>query len=58
VFHRNYAVNFLSDATGTPDMTNTAGSITAAEIHNAILITQQREFARVMTTYEWTMEFS
>lgn len=56
-FHRRYAVNFLSDATGTLAITNSAGSITAAELHGAILITQQQKFARVMTTDEWIMEF-
>jgi nicotinamidase-related amidase len=56
-FHRNYAVNFLSDATGTLAITNHAGSITAAELHLAILVTQQQKFARVMTTDEWVMEF-
>jgi nicotinamidase-related amidase len=56
-YHRRYAVNFLSDATGTLDITNSAGSITAAELHGAILITQQQKFARVMTTDEWIMEF-
>jgi nicotinamidase-related amidase len=56
-FHRRYAVNFLSDATGTLDITNSAGSITAAELHGAILITQQQKFARVMTTDEWIIEF-
>ena len=56
-FHRNYAVNFLSDATGTLDITNPAGSITAADLHRAILVTQQQRFARVLTTDEWIMEF-
>lgn len=56
-FHRRYAVNFLSDATGTLDITNNAGFISAAGLHHAILITQQQKFARVMTTDEWIMEF-
>ena len=56
-FHRNYAVNFLSDATGTLDIANTAGSVEAAELHRAILVTQQQRFARVLTTGEWIMEF-
>jgi nicotinamidase-related amidase len=56
-FHRNYAVNFLSDATGTLDISNHAGAITAAELHRAILVTQQQRFARVITTDEWIMEF-
>ena len=56
-FHRNYAVNFLADATGTLDITNHAGSISAADLHRAILVTQQQRFARVMPTDEWIMEF-
>jgi nicotinamidase-related amidase len=56
-FHRKYAVNFLSDATGTLSISNHAGSISAADLHRAILITQQQRFARVMTTDEWIMEF-
>jgi hypothetical protein len=29
------------------------GSVTAEELHRAILVTQQMRFARVMTTEEW-----
>jgi hypothetical protein len=50
-------VNFLADATGTLSLSNHAGSICAADLHHAILITQQQRFARVMTTDEWIMEF-
>jgi nicotinamidase-related amidase len=56
-FHRKYAVNFLADATGTLAISNHAGSISAADLHRAILITQQQRFSRVMTTDEWIMEF-
>ncbi len=56
-FHRNYAVNFLSDATGTLLISNRAGSVSAADLHLATLVTQQQRFARVMTTAEWIMEF-
>jgi nicotinamidase-related amidase len=55
-FHRNYTVNFLADATGTLDIANHAGSIGAADLHSATLITQQQRFARVMTTEEWIRE--
>jgi nicotinamidase-related amidase len=54
-FHRGYTVNFLSDATGTLPVTNTAGSISDADLHRAILITQQMRFSRVMKTGEWIM---
>lgn len=54
-FHRGYAVNFLSDATGTLSMANAAGSISDAKLHQAILVTQQTRFARVMKTGEWIL---
>lgn len=56
-FHRNYAVNFLSDATGTLLISNRVGTIGAADLHLATLVTQQQRFARVLTTAEWIMEF-
>jgi nicotinamidase-related amidase len=52
-FHRGYAVNFLSDATGTLSVTNAAGSISDADLHRAILVTQQMRFSRVLKTDEW-----
>lgn len=52
-FHRGYTVNFLSDATGTRSFTNTAGSISDADLHRAILVTQQQRFSCVLTTDEW-----
>ncbi|MFA6331811.1 MAG: isochorismatase family protein, partial [Methanoregula sp.] len=52
-FHRGYAVKFLSDATGTLSITNSAGAISAADLHKAILVTQQMRFSQVMTTEEW-----
>ncbi|HVP96919.1 cysteine hydrolase family protein [Methanoregula sp.] len=52
-FHRGYSVNFLSDATGTLSITNAAGSVSAADLHNAVLVTQQMRFSRVMKTDEW-----
>jgi nicotinamidase-related amidase len=53
-FHRGYGVNFLSDATGTLSVSNAAGAIHDADLHRAILVTQQMLFSRVMTTDEWT----
>ncbi len=51
-FHLGYGVEFLSDATGTLSITNGAGSVTAEELHRAILVTQVR-FGRVIGTNEW-----
>ena len=52
-FHTGYAVKFLSDATGTLGVTNQAGSIRDADLHRAVLVTQQMRFSQVMTTAEW-----
>ncbi|MDD1686884.1 cysteine hydrolase family protein [Methanoregula sp.] len=52
-FHRGYTVKFLSDATGTLSITNSAGVISGADLHKAILIAQQMRFSQVMTTEAW-----
>lgn len=51
--HLGFNVEFLSDATGTLDITNSAGEISAEELHKAILITQAMKFSNVMSTDEW-----
>ena len=51
-FHLGYGIEFLSDATGTLSITNGAGSVTAEELHRAILVTQVR-FGKVIGTDEW-----
>jgi nicotinamidase-related amidase len=57
-YHRGYAVDFLSDATGTLSVTNAAGTISDSDLHRAILITQQMRFSRILTTDEWIMKFT
>jgi len=52
-FHRGYKVEFLSDATGTLNLTNDAGTVSAEDLHRAILTVQQSMFSKVMTTAEW-----
>ena len=52
-FHRGYGVKFMSDATGTLSIANSAGAISDADLHRAILVTQQMRFSQVMTTAEW-----
>lgn len=52
-FHLGFSVEFLSDATGTLSLANDAGSVTAEELHRAILVTQGMLFSKVMTTAEW-----
>ena len=36
-FHKDYAVEFLSDATGTIDVSNKVGTISSKDLHNATL---------------------
>lgn len=55
-YHLGYKVEFLSDATGTLGFSNNAGSVTAEELHRAILVTQAQRFSAVMNTSEWTKE--
>ena len=54
-FHRGYQVTFLSDATGTLSVTNSAGSVRDSDLHRAVLVTQQMKFSRVMTTMDWIL---
>jgi len=51
--HRGYGVEFLSDATGTLDISNYAGDIKASELHKAVLITQAMRFSKVLSSEEW-----
>ena len=51
--HLGFNVEFLSDATGTLDISNYAGEINAEELHKAILITQAMRFSKVVSTDEW-----
>ncbi len=51
--HRGLAVEFLSDATGTVALANQAGSISAEQLHRAVLVVLQSRFAAVATTQEW-----
>jgi len=52
-FHLGYSVEFLSDATGTLDISNYAGKISAEELHRAILVTQAMRFSKVLSTDDW-----
>ena len=52
-FHRGFHVEFLSDATGTLAFDTSAGSVTAEELHRAILVTQALRFAEVLSTDAW-----
>lgn len=52
-FHRGLSVEFLSDATGTLDVENKAGSVTAEQLHESILVAQQMFFSDVIDRAEW-----
>jgi nicotinamidase-related amidase len=52
-FHLGFQVDFLSDATGTLAIQNSAGSIYASDLHRAVLVTMAAKFARVVGTEEW-----
>jgi len=54
--HLGLAVEFLSNATGTLAISNYAGSVTAEELHRAVLVTQAMRFSSVMTEKEWEQQ--
>lgn len=56
--HLGLNVEFLSDATGTLSIENEAGRIDGAALHNAVLVTQQSGFAKVLPGREWIEEVS
>lgn len=56
--HLGFTVEFLSDATGTHDFSNRAGTATAEELHRAALVVQGSRFSEVMTVTEWTERIS
>ncbi len=55
-FHLGFQVDFLSDATGTLSIQNSAGAISDCDLHRAVLVTQAMKFARVIGTEEWIAE--
>lgn len=51
--HMGFAVEFLSDATGSVPYANSAGFASAEEIHRVVTIILQSRFAAVLGTAEW-----
>ena len=51
--HRGFTVEFLSDATGTLPLKNTAGEVSAEELQRAILCAQQMLLSEVISTDAW-----
>lgn len=52
--HRGFTVEFLSDATGTLDLSNQAGAVTSEELHRSILCAQQMMLSEVLDVPTWT----
>lgn len=51
--HAGYTVEFLSDGTGTLPLDNSAGKVTAEELHRSILCAQQMLLSEVISTADW-----
>jgi len=51
--HRGFTVEFLSDATGTLDLSNEAGEVTAEELQRSILCAQQMLLSEVLGVESW-----
>lgn len=51
--HRGLTVEFLRDATGTLDLSNEAGAVTAEELHRSILCAQQMLLSEVLDVAAW-----
>ncbi len=51
--HRGFTVEFLSDATGTLPLSNSAGAVTAEELHRSILCAQQMLLSEVLPASRW-----
>lgn len=51
--HRGFKVEFLSDATGTLPLDNSAGKVSAEELQRSILCAQQHLLSEVISTADW-----
>lgn len=51
--HRGYAAEVLADATGTVGLANSAGTVSAEDLHRRTLVVLQSRFAAVTTTDAW-----
>lgn len=51
--HLGFKSEFLNDATGTLDLENAAGRVTAEELHRSILCAQQQFLSEVLPTEAW-----
>ncbi|WFP65338.1 cysteine hydrolase family protein [Mesorhizobium sp. WSM4904] len=51
--HMGFAVEFLSDASGSVPYANSAGHASAEDIHRVVSVVLQSRFAAVLKTAEW-----
>lgn len=51
--HQGYKAEFLCDATGTLALANSAGQVTAEELHRSILVAQQMLLSEVLDSATW-----
>ncbi|WP_298862399.1 cysteine hydrolase family protein [uncultured Gimesia sp.] len=51
--HLGFTVEFLSDATGTLALSNSAGDVTAEELQRSILCAQQMMLSEVLDVQSW-----
>lgn len=51
-------MEFLSDATGTLALSNSAGAVSAQALHEAVLVTLQSRFAAVASTKDWVVSIA
>lgn len=51
--HRGLTVEFLRDATGTLPLSNSAGEVTAEELHRSTLCAQQMMLSEVLDVPSW-----
>jgi nicotinamidase-related amidase len=51
--HREFTVEFLSDARGTLYLSNAAGDVSAEELQRAILCEQQMMLSKFISTDLW-----
>jgi nicotinamidase-related amidase len=53
VGHRGFTVEFLSDATGTLPLANSAGEVTAEELQRSYLCAQAQLLSEVIPSSTW-----
>lgn len=49
-----FTAEILSDATGAINLSNEAGTVSAEQLHKALMVLYQSNFAAVATTSDWT----